>query len=66
MSRLAARLNAPVEPVEALGFDGDAIEAQGFGYLALRTLRGLPLSLPKTTGVKQALTGGVLWRPPRR
>ena len=66
MSRLAARLNAPVEPVEALGFDGDAIEAQGFGYLALRTLRGLPLSLPTTTGVKQALTGGVLWRPPRR
>ena len=64
MGRLAARLNAPVEPVEALGFDGDAIEAQGFAYLALRTLRGLPLSLPTTTGVKAPLTGGVLWRAP--
>jgi anhydro-N-acetylmuramic acid kinase len=65
MRKLAARLNAPVESVEALGFDGDAIEAQGFGYLALRTLRGLPLSLPTTTGVKQPLSGGVLWRAPR-
>ncbi len=54
MSRLAARLNAPVEPIEAIGWDGDAIEAQGFGYLALRSLRGLPLSLPTTTGVSRA------------
>ena len=36
----------PVEPVEAIGFDGDAIEAQCFAYLALRSRRGLPLSLP--------------------
>ena len=36
MKRLASRLNAPVEPVEAIGFDGDAIEAQGFAYLALQ------------------------------
>jgi anhydro-N-acetylmuramic acid kinase len=65
MARLAARLNAPVEPVEAIGFDGDAIEAQGFAYLALRSARGLPLSLPTTTGVSAPLTGGVLWRAPR-
>ena len=64
MARLASRLNAPVEPVEAIGFDGDAIEAQGFAYLALRSLRGLPLSLPTTTGVSAPLTGGVLWRAP--
>jgi len=62
MRRLGARLNAPVEPVEAIGFDGDAIEAQGFGYLALRAIRGLPLSLPTTTGVRAAMTGGVHWR----
>jgi anhydro-N-acetylmuramic acid kinase len=62
MRRLAARLNAPVEPIEAIGWDGDAIEAQGFGYLALRAIRGLPLSLPTTTGVSAPLTGGVHWR----
>jgi anhydro-N-acetylmuramic acid kinase len=65
MGKLASRLNAPVEPIEAIGFDGDAIEAQGFAYLALRAMRGLPLSLPTTTGVSLPLTGGILWRAPR-
>ena len=60
MRKLAERLNAPVEPIEALGFDGDAIEAQGFGYLAIRALRGLPLTLPSTTGAPNPMTGGVL------
>ena len=66
MRSLAARLNAPVEPIEALGFDGDAIEAQGFGYLAIRAFRGLPLTLPTTTGAPKPMTGGVVWRPGRR
>ena len=39
MRRLADRLGVPVEPVEAIGFDGDAIEAQCFAYLALRNRR---------------------------
>jgi anhydro-N-acetylmuramic acid kinase len=64
MKRLASRLNAPVEAVESIGFDGDAIEAQGFAYLALRTLSGLPLSLPTTTGAGGPMTGGVHWRTP--
>ena len=50
----------PVEPVEAVGWDGDAIEAQAFGFLAVRSLRGLPLSLPSTTGVPVPTTGGQL------
>ncbi len=62
MRRLAERLNAPVAPVEAIGFDGDAIEAQGFAYLAIRAFRALPLSLPTTTGAPLPMTGGVLWR----
>ncbi len=60
MAALAARLKAPVEPVEAVGWDGDAMEAQAFAYLALRSLEGLPLSLPGTTGVVRPITGGVL------
>ena len=44
----------PVVPVEAVGWDGDALEAQAFAYLAVRSLRGLPLSFPTTTGVAAA------------
>ncbi len=43
-----------------LGWDGDLLEAQAFGFLAVRSLRNLPLSFPLTTGVKKALTGGRL------
>ena len=62
MAALAERLSAPVAPVEAVGWDGDALEAQAFAYLAVRALRGLPLSLPTTTGVSRPLTGGRLHR----
>ncbi len=62
MAALAERLPAPVAPVEAVGWDGDALEAQAFAYLALRALDGLPLSLPTTTGVAQPVTGGVRHR----
>ncbi|HEY5598564.1 MAG TPA: anhydro-N-acetylmuramic acid kinase [Kiloniellales bacterium] len=40
----------------------DALEAQAFAYLALRSLEGLPLSQPGTTGAREAVTGGVLHR----
>ncbi len=65
MQMLAARLDRPVAPVEAVGWEGDAIEAQAFAYLALRARAGLPLSFPGTTGVPQPLTGGVLHRAVR-
>jgi len=61
MRALAARLAARVEPIEAIGYDGDVVEAQGFAYLALRSRQGLPISLPTTTGAPRPLTGGVLW-----
>jgi anhydro-N-acetylmuramic acid kinase len=58
MSGLAAALPCAVEPVEAAGWDGDALEAQCFAYLAVRVRYGLPLSLPGTTGVPAPLPGG--------
>jgi len=64
MRQLAARLGVPVEPVEAVGWQGDALEAQAFAYLALRALAGLPLTLPTTTGVSRPATGGRLHRAP--
>ena len=62
MGRLAATLGVPVDPVEAVGWDGDFLEAQAFAYLAVRSLRGLPLSLPTTTGVARPMPGGQLFR----
>ncbi len=64
MAALAERLEAPVAPVEAVGWDGDALEAQAFAYLALRSLEGLALSLPGTTGVARPMPGGVVHRAP--
>jgi len=52
MELLRQKLEAPVAPVETAGWDGDALEAQAFAYLAVRSLKGRPLSLPGTTGVK--------------
>ena len=63
MEELRRRLQAPVDPVEAVGWNGDALEAQAFAYLAVRSVRGLPLSFPTTTGVPQPMTGGKLHRP---
>ena len=66
MAALARRLGGvPVRPVEAVGWDGDALEAQAFAYLAVRSLRGLPLSLPTTTGAPHPVCGGRLFRAPR-
>jgi anhydro-N-acetylmuramic acid kinase len=54
---------ATVEAAQSLGWSGDAIEAQAFGFLAARGLKGLPLSYPATTGVPIPMTGGVIVRP---
>ena len=59
MAALAERLRVPCDPVESAGWQGDALEAQAFGFLAVRSRRGLPLSLPRTTGVPRPLSGGV-------
>ncbi len=61
IAALARRLDAPVRPVEAVGWNGDALEAQAFAYLAVRSIAGLPLSLPSTTGVPRPTTGGRLF-----
>jgi anhydro-N-acetylmuramic acid kinase len=49
--------------VETVGWRGDALEAEAFGYLAVRSLAGLPLSLPSTTGVPRPMPGGVRYDP---
>lgn len=62
MAMLNKRLQGGVLPAEDLGWRGDDIEAEAFAYLAVRSLRGKPLSLPGTTGVPKPMPGGQLHR----
>lgn len=64
LAALAARLPCPVTTADQQGWSGDAIEAQAFAYLAVRSLDALPLTYPATTGVARPVTGGVLFRKP--
>lgn len=64
MDNLRAVLKAPVAAVEDIGWDGDALEAQAFAYLAVRSKLGLPFSYPTTTAVPRPMTGGRYWPSP--
>ncbi|MEL6679137.1 MAG: anhydro-N-acetylmuramic acid kinase, partial [Pseudomonadota bacterium] len=55
---LGACLPGAVEPVEAIGLDGDMLEAQAFAFLAVRVMLGLPTSFPGTTGAPMPVCGG--------
>lgn len=61
MAALKAKL-PNVYSVESLGWTGDALEAQAFAFLAVRSLKGLALSLPTTTGAARAVTGGAYYK----
>jgi anhydro-N-acetylmuramic acid kinase len=63
MAMLARATGVEVAPVEAVGLDGDMLEAQAFAYLAVRVARGWPTSAPGTTGVAAPVGGGRLSRP---
>ncbi|WP_416878349.1 anhydro-N-acetylmuramic acid kinase [Litorimonas sp.] len=63
MGMLDMHTDGNVLSTEDVGWDGDALEAQAFAYLAVRTVKGLPISFPGTTGVPHPITGGVVARP---
>ncbi len=58
MAQVQKRTGIAVQPVEAAGWRGDALEAEAFAYLAVRVFRGLPTSWPQTTGVRAPVSGG--------
>ena len=60
---IGERTGIAPEASDTLGWDGDAMEAEGFAYMAVRTLKGLPISFPGTTGVPHPLPGGRVDRP---
>ncbi len=66
MAALASRAHVESLPAEAVGWRGDAIEAECFALLAKRVARGLPISFPTTTGAPLPMTGGRLAQPHAR
>ena len=59
MQGLRDALQVPVKSVDELGWNGDAVEAEGFAYMAVRSRLGLPISFPGTTGCPVPMAGGV-------
>jgi len=55
-----SKTHRPVKLIDSLGIDGDFVESQAFGYLAIRSYLKLPISFPETTGCNEASTGGVI------
>jgi anhydro-N-acetylmuramic acid kinase len=64
MDGLRARITAEITSGDDIGWSGDAVEAQAFGYIAVRSRLNLPISYPGTTGVPRPMSGGVLARKP--
>lgn len=62
MAMLGTATGVMPEPVEAVGWRGDLLEAEAFAWLAVRVERGLPTSLPSTTGARHPVSGGRIAR----
>ena len=62
MSMIAACVENAVVPSEAIGVNGDGVEAEAWAYLAVRSLKGLPITYPGTTGAPKPMTGGLVAR----
>jgi anhydro-N-acetylmuramic acid kinase len=63
LQAVAEETRSKIVTADSLGWNGDALEAQAFGFLAVRSLRGLPLTFPGTTGAPRPLAGGRLNEP---
>ncbi len=57
---LSNQTNLSLDLIDNYEFDGDYIESQAFGYLAIRSFLKLPISFPKTTGCDFQTIGGKL------
>jgi anhydro-N-acetylmuramic acid kinase len=65
VAMIAEAVRGPVVTADALGWSADFLEAEAFAFLAVRSIAGLPLSYPETTGVPHPMPGGVVARPQR-
>lgn len=66
MRRLAEVTGLPVHSIDSLGWNGDSMEAEGFAYMAVRSLLGEPYSFPTTTDCPKPICGGILAKSPHK
>jgi anhydro-N-acetylmuramic acid kinase len=59
-SYLSHKQNISLNSIDDYSLNGDYIESQAFGYLAIRSHLNLPISYPKTTGCIKPTVGGKL------
>mgnify|MGYP001411798155 CR=1 FL=1 len=52
--------NLKLKLIDDFNINGDFVESQAFAFLAIRSIKGLPISFPNTTGCKIPSTGGEL------
>jgi anhydro-N-acetylmuramic acid kinase len=57
---LSNQTNISLDTIDNYEYDGDYIESQAFGYLAIRSFLNLPISFPKTTGCDKPIVGGIM------
>ena len=60
LERIEEKINNKIKLIDELGIDGDFIESQAFGYLSIRSLLGLPITFPTTTGCLKPCSGGTI------
>ena len=60
LESIQKKISGRIRPIDILGIEGDYIESQAFGYLAIRSYLDLPISFPETTGCKKPSTGGIV------
>ncbi len=63
MEGLSEALDIKIRNIDEIECNGDAIEAEGFAYLAVRSLKNLPITFPTTTGVSSPISGGRSYKP---
>ncbi len=60
LERIEKKINSKINLIDSIGVDGDFVESQAFGYLAIRSYLKLPITFPETTGCSKPLSGGLI------
>ena len=60
LERIEKKINSKINLIDSIGVDGDFVESQAFGYLAIRSYLKLPITFPNTTGCSKPLSGGLI------
>lgn len=53
-----------IKSAEEIGLNGDAIEAEAFAFLGIRSLLEMPISFQRTSGITEraSSSGGIIFR----